>query len=76
MRKNGSSGTYGSMSRTGSNSTNASNIADKVADILEKANSSLPTANDVSAHKQRYHTKNGIVWKDKSSYHRGGNNKI
>lgn len=29
--------------------------------------------NDVSAHKQRYHTKDGVIWKDKAPYHRGGN---
>lgn len=29
--------------------------------------------NDVPAHKQRYHTKEGIIWKDKKPYHRGGN---
>ena len=32
----------------------------------------LPSENDVTGHKQRYHTKNGVVWKDKAPYHRGG----
>lgn len=41
--------------------------------IVEKANRSLPNENDVSGHKQRYHTKNGVIWKDKTPYHRGGN---
>lgn len=55
-----------------SNSENTS-IVEKAADIVEKANRSLPCENDVSGHKQRYHTKNGVIWKDKAPYHRGGN---
>lgn len=55
---------------TVSNSTNSS-VADKNADIVEKASRSLPSKNDVKGHKQRYHTKSGIVWKDKAPYHRG-----
>lgn len=55
---------------TVSNSTNSS-VADKNADIVEKASRSLPSENDVKGHKQRYHTKSGIVWKDKAPYHRG-----
>lgn len=50
-----------------SNSTSSS-----AADIVEKAGRSLQSENDVKGHKQRYHTKSGIVWKDKSPYHRGG----
>lgn len=50
-----------------SNSTSSS-----AADIVEKASRSLQSENDVKGHKQRYHTKSGIVWKDKSPYHRGG----
>ena len=53
-------------------STNSSSVAEKVADIVEKASRSLPSENDVSGHKQRYHTKSGVVWKDKAPYHRGG----
>ena len=46
------------------------NIATQVADIIEKA---TRAENDVSAHRQRYHYKDGsIKWVDKSSYHRGG----
>lgn len=30
------------------------------------------TPNEVSSHRQRYHTKDGVVWKYKDSYHRGG----
>ena len=48
------------------------NIATQVADIIEKATRS---ENDVSAHRQRYHYKDGsIKWVDKSPYHRGGKN--
>lgn len=53
-------------------STNSASVAEKVADIVEKASRSLPSENDVSGHKQRYHTKSGVVWKDKAPYHRGG----
>ncbi len=55
----------------GSNTTNSSktDIAAKVADIVEKA---TRAENDVTGHKQRYHTKDGVIWKDKAPYHRGG----
>ena len=62
-------------SHTASTSTGSSNKTDivtKVADIVEKVNRALPGENDVSGHKQRYHTKNGIVWRDKAPYRRGG----
>lgn len=49
-----------------------SNIIEKVTEIIEKVSRDLPSENDVSGHKQRYHTKNGIVWKNKAPYHRGG----
>lgn len=40
----------------------------------EEVSSSQYTPNDVPAGKQRYHYKDGSVkWKDKPSYHRGGN---
>lgn len=61
----------GSTHSTASTSANSS-VADKVADIVEKASRALPSENDVKGHKQRYHTKNGVVWKDKAPYHRGG----
>lgn len=61
----------GSTHSTSSTSANSS-VAEKVADIVEKASRSLPSENDVTGHKQRYHTKNGVVWKDKAPYHRGG----
>lgn len=47
-----------------------SSVAEKVVDIVEKASRSLPNENDVSSHKQRYHTKNGVIWKYKAPYHR------
>lgn len=61
----------GSTHSTPSTSANSS-VSEKVADIVEKASRSLPSENDVSGHKQRYHTKNGVVWKDKAPYYRGG----
>lgn len=57
----------GNAHRIVANSTSLS-----AADIVEKASRSLQSENDVKGHKQRYHTKSGIVWKDKLPYHRGG----
>lgn len=48
------------------------NTIEKGTEIIEKASRNFPNENDVSGHKQRYHTKKGIVWKDKAPYHRGG----
>ncbi len=42
------------------------------SDIIEKANRATPHENDVPGHKQRYHTKDGVVWRYKAPYHRGG----
>ena len=53
----------------GTTSMPKTDIAAKVADIVEKA---TRAENDVSGHKQRYHTKDGVIWKDKAPYHRGG----
>lgn len=64
-----SSGTHRATQSSPSNKTD---MISKVADIVEKANKSMPGENDVSGHKQRYHTKNGVIWKDKAPYHRGG----
>ena len=47
-------------------------ISSAIADIVEKANRATPHENDVPAHKKRYHTKDGVVWRDKAPYHRGG----
>lgn len=59
-----------SNSTTSSASPASPNIATQVADIIEKA---VRAENDVSAHRQRYHYKDGsIKWVDKSPYHRGG----
>lgn len=54
----------------GSGTTNPPKTT-KVADIVEKA---IRAENDVTGHKQRYHTKDGVIWKDKAPYHRGGKN--
>lgn len=69
---NGSRKSRGTKSHASIPSTGKADIATKVADIVEKANRATPGANDVTAHRQRYHTKDGVVWRDKSSYHRGG----
>ncbi len=63
-----SGGTSTSSSKSGATPTEKTDIAAKVADIVEKA---TRAENDVSGHKQRYHTKNGVIWKDKAPYHRG-----
>lgn len=55
-----------------SHSSSDTNIAAKVADIVEKTNRASPHENDVPGHKQRYHTRDGVVWRDKALYHRGG----
>ena len=67
-----SSSAHSTMPQNDSNST-GTGIVEKVADIVEKANRSMPSENDVSGHRQRYHTKDGVIWKDKVPYHRGGN---
>lgn len=69
--RNSSSSTYKSKPST-SHSSSDTNIASKVADIVEKANRASPHENDVPGHKQRYHTREGVVWRDKAPYHRGG----
>ena len=66
--KGGGSSTH-SPGGGGTASTPKTDIATKVADIVEKA---TRAENDVSGHKQRYHTKDGVIWKDKAPYHRGG----
>lgn len=48
-------------------------IATEVADIIEKANRSSPREHEVPGHGQHYHTKDGVVWKEKEPYHRGHN---
>lgn len=67
-----SSSAHSTMPQNDSNST-GTGIVEKVADIVEKANRFMPSENDVSGHRQRYHTKDGVIWKDKAPYHRGGN---
>lgn len=71
--RGGSSNSTHRMTRQVDSSSASTNIVEKVADIVEKANRSLPSENDVSGHRQRYHTKNGVIWKDKAPYHRGSN---
>ena len=68
----GSRKSVGTKSSASSTSTGKADIATKVADIVEKTNRAMPGENDVTGHRQRYHTKDGIVWRDKAPYHRGG----
>lgn len=71
--RNSSSTSVSSNHTTSSRADATVTVADKVMDIVEKANKSLPSENDVSGHKQRYHTRNGVEWRDKAPYHRGKN---
>lgn len=68
-RNKGSGARTSDPSGGGTTSAPKTDIAAKVADIVEKA---TRAENDVSGHKQRYHTKDGVIWKDKAPYHRGG----
>ena len=73
FRGSGSSNSaHRTIPQNDSNST-SSGIAEKVADIVEMTNRSMPGENDVSGHRQRYYTNDGVIWKDKAPYHRGGN---
>ena len=65
-----------SIQRTTQNFSGKSDMTSKVSDIIEKTNRATPNENDVSAHKQRYHTKNGVEWIDKAPYHRGGKSDV
>ena len=67
--RNGGNGTNAGKS---SSETTEPSVASKIADIIEKANRTSPSENDVSGHRQRYHTKDGVVWREKAPYHRGG----
>ena len=68
-RNKGSGTSASSPGGSGTTGTPKTDIAAKVADIVDKA---TRAENDVSGHKQRYHTKDGVIWKDKAPYHRGG----
>lgn len=48
-------------------------IAEDIAEVIEKANRSSPREHEVPGHGQHYHTKEGVIWKEKKPYHRGGN---
>ena len=67
--RNKSSGASTNSPGSGTTNPHKTDIATKVADIVEKA---TRAENDVTGHKQRYHTKDGVIWKDKAPYHRGG----
>lgn len=68
-RNNGGGSSTPSPGGSGTTNSPKADIAAKVADIVEKA---TLAENDVSGHKQRYHTKDGVIWKNKAPYHRGG----
>lgn len=57
---------------TRSQTPTQNDITTQIAEIVERANRASPHDNDVSGHRQRYHTKDGVIWKDKGPYHRGG----
>lgn len=59
---------------TSSQKTITTDVVSQIVDIVEKVDRASPCENDVSGHKQRYHTKDGIEWKDKKPYHRRGKN--
>ena len=67
-----SSSAQSTMPQNDSNST-STDIVEKVVDIVEKTDRSTPRENDVSGHRQRYHKKEGVIWKEKAPYHRSGN---
>lgn len=69
---NKNNNTYNPDSNTSPATPAKTDVATKVADIVERANRSSPHENDVTGHRQRYHTKNGVIWKDKAPYHRVG----
>lgn len=59
-------------SNTNSVSPARSDIVTQVSDIVEKAKRSSPNEHTVASHKQHYHTKNGLILKEKNAYPRGG----
>lgn len=73
IRRGTAGGSHGTTLLTSSSLTSATSISDEIADIVKKANRVLPRENDVASHKQHYHTKNGVILKEKAPYHRGGN---
>lgn len=58
---------------TDSTVSNASNISPVVNRNYPETHAS-PQEHMVPAHGQHYHTNNGVIWKDKDPYPRGGNN--
>lgn len=47
-------------------------IVEKNTSIVEKAQKSSPREHEVPGHGQHYHTKEGVIWKEKAPYPRGG----
>ena len=72
-KKSGKSSTSSVSRSTSSSPSTKSDVSSQIAEIIEKANRTSPKEHDVSAHRQRYHYKDGSVkWKDKAPYHKGG----
>lgn len=69
---NANNNTYRDNTDIDTSDSEPSDISTTIADNIEKANRATPHENDVPGHKQRYHTKDGVVWRDKAPYHRGG----
>lgn len=73
IHSGGSDSSCSSTSMSNLKTTNAPSVVEKVKNIVEEeVDRNLPSENDVSEHRQRYHTNDGIIWKDIAPYHRGG----
>ena len=61
--------------KTNSPSSNSdadlSQIVSSIKEKVENTQRSSPSGGEVSGHWQRYHTRNGMVWKEKKPYQRG-----
>lgn len=62
----------GSVNTNSNSNKDLSDIVSTAKKTVEKANGSSPYLQDVIGHWQRYHTKEGIVWRKKAPYQRGG----
>lgn len=71
ISKNSNDTTFEARSSLRSDEPVNSDIATTITDIEEKENRASPREHEVPGHKQRYHTKNGIEWRDKDPYPRG-----
>ena len=72
VNKNSNDTTFEVKPNSSSDAPVKTDIATTISEIVEKANKSSPREHEVPGHRQRYHTKRGVVWKDKNPYSRGG----